>query len=66
MIGRIRRDCGLGLGRHCTYDLYLVPFSSAESDVKHQPTEQPVPFSSYLTLNNIVTLKSMLEVTQSH
>ena len=25
-----------------------------------------VPFSSYLTLNNIVTLKSGLEVTQSH
>jgi len=25
-----------------------------------------VPFSSYLTLNNIVTLKSDLEVTQSH
>jgi len=40
MIGRIRRDCGLGLGRHCTYDLYLVPFSSAESDVKHQPTNR--------------------------
>jgi len=25
-----------------------------------------VPFSSYLTLNNIVTLKSGLEVTQGH
>jgi len=25
-----------------------------------------VPFSSYLTLNNIVTLKSGLEVTQCH
>ena len=25
-----------------------------------------VPFSSYLTLNNIVTLKSGLEVTQDH
>ena len=24
------------------------------------------PFSSYLTLNNIVTLKSGLEVTQGH
>ena len=25
-----------------------------------------VPFFSYLTLNNIVTLKSVLEVTQGH
>ena len=25
-----------------------------------------VPFASYLTLNNIVTLKSGLEVTQDH
>jgi len=36
--------------------------------LKMVPFDRPylVPFSSYLTLNNIVTLKSGLEVTQCH
>jgi len=42
--------------------LEMAPF-----DRSHTSSYSPsVPFSSYLTLNNIVTLKSGLEVTQGH
>jgi len=34
--------------------------------VRHCNYSYLVPFASYLTLNNIVTLKSALEVTQGH
>jgi len=43
--------------------------NNRDCDVDHRNNTNShylVPFASYLTLNNIVTLKSGLEVTQDH
>jgi len=46
--------------------LKMAPFDRPYATFYWSAIVNVVPFSSYLTLNNIVTLKSGLEVTQCH
>jgi len=46
--------------------LKMAPFDRPYATFYWSAIVNVVPFSSYLTLNNIVTLKSGLDVTQCH
>jgi len=46
--------------------LRMAPFDRPYATFSSSASKYLVPFSSFLTLNNIVNLKSGLEVTQCH
>jgi len=60
-----RRDLGNQV-RGRSRSLKMAPFDRPYATFYSSAIVNIVPFSSFLTLNNIVTLKSGLEVTQCH